>query len=87
MDIDFFRENNRYMDYLRHVSKLEGYGEVRFPHCPCNSRKQVFFLYFLIVAFKLMADVWIITNIIKNYLFSLFQADRTALIYDSMILY
>lgn len=40
IDIEFFRQNNRYIDYLRNISKLDGYGEMVFPHCPCNSRKQ-----------------------------------------------
>jgi sorting nexin-27 len=39
IDLNFFKENNRYLDYLRNVYKFEGYGELVFPHCPCDSRK------------------------------------------------
>lgn len=27
------------MEYLKHVHKFSGYGELVFPHCPCDSRK------------------------------------------------
>lgn len=39
IDVNFFKDNNRYMDYLKHVHKFDGYGEIVFPHCPCDSRK------------------------------------------------
>ena len=39
IDLNFFKENSRYLDYLKHVYKFEGYGELVFPHCPCDSRK------------------------------------------------
>jgi sorting nexin-27 len=39
IDLNFFKENNRYLDYLKNVYKFEGYGDLVFPHCPCDSRK------------------------------------------------
>jgi sorting nexin-27 len=39
IDLNFFKENNRYLDYLKNVYKFDGYGETVFPHCPCDSRK------------------------------------------------
>lgn len=39
IDINFLRENHRYLDFLKHVHKFSGYGELVFPHCPCDSRK------------------------------------------------
>lgn len=39
IDINFLRENHRYLDFLKHVHKFGGYGELVFPHCPCDSRK------------------------------------------------
>lgn len=38
-DLTFLRENHRYLELLRHVSKFDGYGDLIFPHCPCDSRK------------------------------------------------
>ena len=28
------------LQYLKLVRQLDGYGEVAFPHCPCDSRKE-----------------------------------------------
>ncbi len=39
IDLNFFKENNRYLDYLKNVYKFDGYGDLVFPHCPCDSRK------------------------------------------------
>lgn len=39
IDVNFFRENSRYLDFVKNVYKLEGYGDIVFPHCPCDSRK------------------------------------------------
>lgn len=39
IDLKFMQENNRYIDYLKKVSKFDGYGELVFPHCACSSRK------------------------------------------------
>lgn len=38
-DFQFLAENKRYLDYLKRASKLEGYGDLVFPHCACSSRK------------------------------------------------
>lgn len=38
-DFAFLAENKRYLDYLKRASKLEGYGDLVFPHCACSSRK------------------------------------------------
>lgn len=40
LDLNFFKENNRYIEYLKNVYKFNGYGLTIFPHCPCDSRKQ-----------------------------------------------
>jgi sorting nexin-27 len=39
VDLKFLKENHRYLEYLKKVSQLEGYGQVVFPHCACSSRK------------------------------------------------
>lgn len=39
VDLKFLQENHRYLDYLKKVAKLDGYGELAFPHCACSSRK------------------------------------------------
>ncbi len=39
IDFKFMKENHRYLECLKKVSLLEGYGEVIFPHCACSSRK------------------------------------------------
>lgn len=39
IDLKFMQENNRYIEYLKKVSKFDGYGELVFPHCACSSRK------------------------------------------------
>lgn len=38
-DFEFLAENKRYLDYLKRASKLDGYGDLVFPHCACSSRK------------------------------------------------
>lgn len=38
-DLTFLRENSRHLELLRHVCKFDGYGDLIFPHCPCDSRK------------------------------------------------
>ena len=56
IDVNFFRENNRYLDYIKHVYKLDGYGDTVFPHCPCDSRKHGHVIVILTYAcFKLKA--------------------------------
>lgn len=37
--MNFFKENNRHLDYIKNVYKFDGYGDTVFPHCPCDSRK------------------------------------------------
>ncbi len=56
IDVNFFRENNRYLDYIKNVYKLDGYGDTVFPHCPCDSRKHGHVIVILTYAcFKLKA--------------------------------
>ncbi len=33
-DLNFLKENERYIDYLKHVHQFDGYGAIQFPHCP-----------------------------------------------------
>ena len=42
LDLNFFKENNRYIEYLKNVYKFNGYGLTIFPHCPVSK----FFLDF-----------------------------------------
>jgi DNA-binding transcriptional regulator YiaG len=39
IDVNFFRENSRHLDFVKNVYKCDGYGDTIFPHCPCDSRK------------------------------------------------
>ena len=38
-DLMYLKQNERHLDFLKKVSKLDGYGELTFPHCACSSRK------------------------------------------------
>ena len=40
LDLKLLKDANNYLEYLKIVSKLDGYGNTVFPHCPCSSRKQ-----------------------------------------------
>ncbi|XP_037082859.1 sorting nexin-27-like [Pollicipes pollicipes] len=39
-ELKALQEHTKKQEYLTCVRQLEGYGEVVFPHCPCDSRKE-----------------------------------------------
>jgi hypothetical protein len=39
MSVDFINVGTLYFQYLKITRHLDGYGEVMFPHCACDSRK------------------------------------------------
>lgn len=49
LELKSLQDNNRINDYLRIAHKLDGYGDVCFPHCACDARKKGH----VIVVFKL----------------------------------
>ncbi|ELU05983.1 hypothetical protein CAPTEDRAFT_130010 [Capitella teleta] len=38
-ELKALQDSGKKMEYLRQVRSMDGYGEVAFPHCLCNSRK------------------------------------------------
>lgn len=38
-ELKALQDSGRKQEYLAQVRRMEGYGQVRFPHCPCDSRK------------------------------------------------
>ena len=53
LELKSLQDNNRQLDYLRCVHKLEGYGDFTFPNCACDARKKGH----VIVIFKLIRFV------------------------------
>ena len=40
LELKALQDNNRFIDYLRCVHKLDGYGDISFPNCACDARKK-----------------------------------------------
>ncbi|XP_033125208.1 sorting nexin-27-like [Anneissia japonica] len=38
-DLKKFQENDQKLQYLKVARQCKGYGELEFPHCPCDARK------------------------------------------------
>ena len=56
LELKSLQDNNRMLEYLKNIYRLDGYGDIAFPHCASDSRKQGHVIAtFTFSAFKLKA--------------------------------
>lgn len=40
MELKSIEDSKKQLDYIKFIYKFDGYGDLTFPHCLCDSRKQ-----------------------------------------------